>query len=512
MKSRSLSESWRCDRYCHIGLAIPLRPSADRAVARPPRTLGFSRKRRFTQGVNLGVYPLVELRLLQSLTGPCRRPSRPQGPRAGRHLSWGSSPLRRVSNGGSTFPELTSLRTLRSQGFSPSQRVAPRHTFRPCFMPVASMGFHPSERSPLEEPCHLSAAGAFLTFAASVQRHGPWACHTKRTKSAVCFRPVRDTLVGIPRAFRRRAVGDGHEDLQAGKPAFRSGVAGALRCVSETRGSSGRSRALRANRRANRGGVVSSGRGVKPKPHGRPERVGHHADSRTGLAQRPVPKHRPKRRALPAGTGPGLPVLEPDPGRSRGRGRGVTDQPSGDRAGWAGVRHRTEVRKHPPASPARQPCGLDEPFRGRTWAETHERPRESPSNRRVTPLVEVPCLRRTEVRHRTGRSEAPVSKKPRRTVSLRSPGPKPRGRCERRRLACWRLASRSGCLAHTEVRPWKPGQGRVSVRGPRKPSRELRADRSPLAARRAQRRAMRRQPIRLEGANRAEARPRRPAG
>jgi hypothetical protein len=37
--------------------------------------MGFSRKRRFAQGVNLGVYPLIGLRLLQSMTGPCRRPS-----------------------------------------------------------------------------------------------------------------------------------------------------------------------------------------------------------------------------------------------------------------------------------------------------------------------------------------------------------------------------------------------------------------------------------------------------
>jgi len=61
-----------------MGSTIPLRPSADEAVAPPPRTLGYSRARRFAQGVNLGLYPLVELRLLQSMTGPCRRSRRPK--------------------------------------------------------------------------------------------------------------------------------------------------------------------------------------------------------------------------------------------------------------------------------------------------------------------------------------------------------------------------------------------------------------------------------------------------
>jgi len=32
----------------------------------------------------------------------------------------------------------------RPQGFSPSRRLAPRSNARPCFMPVAPMGFHPS--------------------------------------------------------------------------------------------------------------------------------------------------------------------------------------------------------------------------------------------------------------------------------------------------------------------------------------------------------------------------------
>jgi hypothetical protein len=35
--------------------------------------MGYSRRRRFHQGFRLGVYPLLELRLLQSMTGPLRR-------------------------------------------------------------------------------------------------------------------------------------------------------------------------------------------------------------------------------------------------------------------------------------------------------------------------------------------------------------------------------------------------------------------------------------------------------
>ena len=150
MKSRSPSESWRRDRYCLVGSTIPLRPSADEAVTTPQRTLRSSRLRHLAQGVNPGRCPLMELRLLQSMTKPCHRSlNRGQRPRPERCLSWGSRPLRRLSHGGSTVPEFTSLRSLRSQDFSSSQRFAPRHTVRPYFMPVTSLGFHPSEHSPL---------------------------------------------------------------------------------------------------------------------------------------------------------------------------------------------------------------------------------------------------------------------------------------------------------------------------------------------------------------------------
>jgi hypothetical protein len=74
MKLRSLAEYWQRDRYCLIGLTNPLRPSTDEAVATPSQTMGFSRKRRFAQSLNFELCPLVGLRLLQSLTRPCRCP------------------------------------------------------------------------------------------------------------------------------------------------------------------------------------------------------------------------------------------------------------------------------------------------------------------------------------------------------------------------------------------------------------------------------------------------------
>jgi hypothetical protein len=72
MELRSLAECWPCDRYCRIGLTIPLRPCAGEAEAPSCWTLRSSRKQRFARKVNSELYPLVELRLLQSLTGPCR--------------------------------------------------------------------------------------------------------------------------------------------------------------------------------------------------------------------------------------------------------------------------------------------------------------------------------------------------------------------------------------------------------------------------------------------------------
>jgi hypothetical protein len=161
MKSRSLAESWRSDRYCRIGWTIPLRPCVAEAA------------------LDLEVFPEASLRpRSESRALSSRRvappseydravPLLPAGShdRAGISSSPGvSCPFDARGIGGATIPELASLRSLRSQGFSPSQRFAPRRTIRPCFMPVTSLGFRPSELSPLEEPHRLSTAVALLMF------------------------------------------------------------------------------------------------------------------------------------------------------------------------------------------------------------------------------------------------------------------------------------------------------------------------------------------------------------
>jgi hypothetical protein len=66
--------------------------------------------------------------------------------------------------GGATNPELTSLRSLHSQGFSPSQRLAPRRNLPALFHAGNVHGVLPSELSPLEEPYRLSTASALLVF------------------------------------------------------------------------------------------------------------------------------------------------------------------------------------------------------------------------------------------------------------------------------------------------------------------------------------------------------------
>jgi hypothetical protein len=76
MKSRALSESWQRNQYRLIGSTIPLRPQADETEVPPPWALGYSWKRHFPRDVNPEFCPLVELRLLQSMTGPCRHARR----------------------------------------------------------------------------------------------------------------------------------------------------------------------------------------------------------------------------------------------------------------------------------------------------------------------------------------------------------------------------------------------------------------------------------------------------
>jgi len=71
------------------------------------------------------------------------------------------------SAGSHLVPGVTSLRVpLPSQRFARSQGFAPPTGCRPCFMPVPSLGFHPSGFSPtrravraFERPCPLAVSG-----------------------------------------------------------------------------------------------------------------------------------------------------------------------------------------------------------------------------------------------------------------------------------------------------------------------------------------------------------------
>jgi hypothetical protein len=107
--------------------------------------------------------------------------SRELADRDSSHGIW--RPFDASSTSGATTPELASLRSLRSQGFSPSQRFAPRWTLRPCFMPVAPLGFVPSEPFPLEEPYRLSTAVALLMLTTHPRYYTTWSCHVKRAEA-----------------------------------------------------------------------------------------------------------------------------------------------------------------------------------------------------------------------------------------------------------------------------------------------------------------------------------------
>ena len=57
--------------------------------------------------------------------------------------------------------------TIRSQGFSPSQRFDPARTSWPCFVPHPSIGLRSSERSPLSQPWELSNLATLVSLASS---------------------------------------------------------------------------------------------------------------------------------------------------------------------------------------------------------------------------------------------------------------------------------------------------------------------------------------------------------
>jgi hypothetical protein len=126
--------------------------------------MGCFRKWRFASDVNPEVYPLVELRLLQSLTGPhCRAPRSPGTSRAATPLMGFLAPTmleegRSHSSGACLTPvvALSGFLTL-SALCSPPVRPALFHA-------GGILGVSPSELSPLKEPYRLSAAFALMAF------------------------------------------------------------------------------------------------------------------------------------------------------------------------------------------------------------------------------------------------------------------------------------------------------------------------------------------------------------
>ena len=157
VKSRSLAESWQCDRYCPIGLTNPLRPCTTEAEAPARRTMRSSRGHHFVREASLELCPLIELRLLQSMTRPCRHH------RSGLATSSAAAPLmglcapttlqeRRSHHPGAFHtPFVLTLSAL----CSPPDRPALFHAGN-------VHGVSPSELFPLEEPYRLSAAVALL--------------------------------------------------------------------------------------------------------------------------------------------------------------------------------------------------------------------------------------------------------------------------------------------------------------------------------------------------------------
>jgi len=173
MELRSLAESWQCDRYCLVGSTTPLRPYPSAAEAPVGRTMRFSRKHHFVREASLELCPLVELRLLQSMTGPCRRPwpglatSPAAAPLMG-FLSPTTHQARRSHHPGAfhtPFVALTGFLTLSAPCSPPN---------RPTLFHAGNVhGVSPSELCPLEEPYRLSAAVALLMLPVTLRTTRP---------------------------------------------------------------------------------------------------------------------------------------------------------------------------------------------------------------------------------------------------------------------------------------------------------------------------------------------------
>jgi hypothetical protein len=157
-------------------------------------------------------------------------------------------------------------------------------------------GVHPSELSPLEESCHLSAAVAFLTLTASLSRRLTRTCHAKRATPAVRFQRVRDVSTWRhPVRLRSLRIGSCHRGAPPGRrtcslePAG-DGPTGSLSEAPGVATSRSRRRHLGLHMP---GGVEPSARRVGPKLHppvGTARTPCGRQDN--GQSWRPVPKHR----------------------------------------------------------------------------------------------------------------------------------------------------------------------------------------------------------------------------
>jgi hypothetical protein len=247
-------------------------------------------------------------------------------------------------------------------------------------------GVHPSELSPLEEPCHLSAAVAFLTFTSPFPRRRTRTGHAKRAKPAARLEHVRDASARTSSRLIACWVDAGHPTLRAGEPAFGAGgLMASVARVRDARGASGRSQSPR--------GDPSAGRLVPRRPRGARARSRSFEPATSGATLAPRGRQelrgsrgrcrstsRRIRRALPVWR-PRQPSCRRRGGRSPRGGRRSSCRTWRRRAGAIDGGRFTEVRRPPPTRPAHRsddpvraatPRHLRTEARKRRWGQPHE--------------------------------------------------------------------------------------------------------------------------------------------
>jgi hypothetical protein len=93
--------------------------------------------------------------------------------------------------------------TVRSQGFSPSQRFSPTRTSWLCFTPHPPLGFWSSELFPRRQPRYLSISVALLSIR---QRPGATGCPLFQFALAVRHPPRPSSVGSSPRILSRTSV------------------------------------------------------------------------------------------------------------------------------------------------------------------------------------------------------------------------------------------------------------------------------------------------------------------